>query len=54
MVINISDTLLISMKILIVEDDYQMLMSIVDALVDDKYVIETATDFMLASEKLSI
>lgn len=42
------------MKILIVEDDYQMLMSIVDALVDDKYVIETATDFMLASEKLSI
>ena len=28
------------MKILIVEDDYQMLMSIVDALVDDKYVIE--------------
>ncbi len=42
------------MKILIVEDDYQMLMSIVDALVDDKYVIETATDFMSASEKLSI
>jgi DNA-binding response OmpR family regulator len=42
------------MKILIVEDEIEMINTITDSLSDENYIIETSSDFNSASEKLSL
>lgn len=42
------------MKILVVEDEKELLKSICDSLVQEQYLIETAEDFVSASEKIGM
>lgn len=42
------------MKILVVEDEKELLKSICDSLVQEQYLIETAEDFNVASEKIGL
>ena len=42
------------MKILVVEDEKELLKSICDSLVQEQYLIETAEDFNTASEKIGL
>ncbi|WP_312077031.1 response regulator transcription factor [Chryseobacterium sp.] len=42
------------MKILVVEDEKELLKSICDSLVQEQYLIETAEDFNAASEKIDL
>lgn len=42
------------MKILIVEDEIALLHAIVDSLAKEHFVIETASDFHAASEKINV
>ncbi|WP_312823800.1 response regulator transcription factor [Epilithonimonas sp.] len=42
------------MKILVVEDEKELLKSICDSLVQEQYLIETAEDFNAASEKIGL
>ena len=42
------------MKILIIEDEKELLETIVASLIKEQFVIETASDFYTASEKIGV